>query len=159
VLDLRGNPGGLLDEAVEAASAFLDGGPVVSYQRRGQPAQVLRAARGGDTVTPVAVLVDGGTASAAEVMAGALQDRGRAVVVGTRTFGKGSVQQPIHLPGGSVAQMTVARYWTPSGRSLDGVGLEPDIEVPPGSAPSVAQQRAIEVLSGLLADAGTGGRG
>jgi carboxyl-terminal processing protease len=159
VLDLRGNPGGLLDEAVEAASAFLDGGPVVSYARRGEPAQVLRATRGADTATPVAVLVDGGTASAAEVLAGALQDRGRAVVIGTRTFGKGTVQQPIHLPGGSVAQMTVARYWTPAGRSLDGVGLEPDIAVPPGSAPAVAQQRALEVLTGLQADAGTGGRG
>ena len=159
VLDLRGNPGGLVDEAVEAASALLDGGPVVSYQRRGRPEQVLSAGPGGDTSTPVAVLVDGGTASAAEILAAALQDRGRAVVVGTRTFGKGSVQQPVRLSDGSVAEMTVAHYRTPSGRSLDGVGLEPDIEVAPGSSPAVAERRAIEVLSGLLADAGTGGRG
>ncbi|MFL6136725.1 MAG: S41 family peptidase [Frankiaceae bacterium] len=159
VLDLRGDPGGLLDEAVEAASAFLDGGAVVSYERRGQPLQALDAERGGDTATPVAVLVDGGTASAAEVLAGALQDRGRAVIVGTRTFGKGTVQQPVHLSGGSVAEMTVAHYRTPSGRSLDGVGLSPDIEVSPGAAPQVAERRAVQVLSGLLADAGTGGRG
>lgn len=158
LLDLRGNGGGRLDEAVETASAFLDGGPVVSYSRRGGDVQRLDAVGTGDTRTPVVVLVDGGTASAAEVVAGALQERGRAVLVGSRTFGKGSVQEPHDLPDGSALELTVARYTTPSGRSLEGVGLVPDIEVAPGSAPDVAVRRGVEVLTGLLAD-GSGGHG
>ncbi len=158
LLDLRGNGGGRLDEAVETASAFLDGGPVVSYSRRGSEQQRLDAVGTGDTRTPVVVLVDGGTASAAEVVAGALQDRGRAVLVGSRTFGKGSVQEPRDLPDGSALELTVARYTTPSGRSLEGVGLAPDIEVAAGSAPDVAVRRGVEVLTGLLAD-GSGGHG
>lgn len=161
VLDLRGDPGGLLDEAVETASVFLDGGTVVTYTRRDGPTQRLDAVGSGDTSTPLVVLVDGGTASAAEVVAGALQDRGRAVIVGSRTFGKGSVQEPRMLSDGSALELTVARYTTPTGRSLEGVGLEPDIDVAPGSDPAVAETRAVEVLTGLLADAGsaTGGRG
>ncbi|MGZ6792219.1 MAG: S41 family peptidase, partial [Mycobacteriales bacterium] len=155
VLDLRGDPGGLLSEAVETASAFLDGGPVVTYTRRGERAQHLDAAAAGDTRTPLVVLVDGGTASAAEVVTGALQDRGRAVVVGSRTFGKGSVQEPHALSDGSTLALTVARYALPSGRSVEGVGIEPDIDVAgTGQAPLA---RAVEVLTGLLAD--TGGRG
>ena len=122
--------------------------------------QQLDAVGTGDTVTPLVVLVDGGTASAAEVVAGALQDRGRAVVVGSRTFGKGSVQEPRTLSDGSALELTVARYTTPTGRSLEGVGLEPDITVAPGSDPAVAQTRGVEVLTGLSADATTtGGRG
>lgn len=156
VLDLRGDPGGLLDEAVETASAFLDGGPVVSFSRRGSPPQVFNAVGDGDTVIPLVVLVDGATASAAEVVAGALQDRGRAVVVGSRTFGKGSVQEPLRLSDGSAVEVTVARYRTPAGRSLDGAGLEPDIEVAPGSLPAVAEWRAADVLRGVSADAGSG---
>lgn len=159
VLDLRGNPGGLLDEAVETASAFLDGGRVVTFVRRDQPPQPLDALASGDTSTPVVVLVDGGTASAAEVVAAALQDRGRAVVVGSRTFGKGSVQEPSTLSDGSALELTVGRYLTPSGRSIDGVGIEPDVAVRPGSPASAAEQRAVEVLSGMLADAGSAGRG
>ncbi|MGZ6826108.1 MAG: S41 family peptidase, partial [Mycobacteriales bacterium] len=155
VLDLRGDPGGLLSEAVETASAFLDGGPVVTYTRRGERPQHLDAAAAGDTRTPLVVLVDGGTASAAEVVTGALQDRGRAVVVGSRTFGKGSVQEPHALSDGSTLALTVARYALPSGRSVEGVGIEPDIDVAgTGQAPLA---RAVEVLTGLLAD--TGGRG
>jgi hypothetical protein len=156
LLDLRGNGGGRLDEAVETASAFLDGGPVVRYSRRGGGEQRLDAVGSGDTRTPVVVLVDGGTASAAEVVAGALQDRGRAVLVGSQTFGKGSVQEPRDLPDGSALELTVARYTTPSGRSLEGVGLAPDIEVAAGSSPDVAVKRGVEVLTGLLAD-GSGG--
>ena len=160
VLDLRGNPGGLLDEAVETASAFLDGGRVVTFVRRGHPDQPLDAVAGaGDTTTPLVVLVDGGTASAAEVVAAALQDRGRAVVVGSQTFGKGSVQEPSKLSDGSALELTVGRYLTPSGRSIDGVGLEPDVAVAPGSDAAVGERRAVEVLSGMLADAGSGGRG
>ena len=160
VLDLRGDPGGLLSEAVETAGAFLDGGQVVTYTRRDEQPQRLDAAGNGDTHTPLVVLVDGGTASAAEVVAGALQDRGRAVVAGSRTFGKGSVQEPYRLADGSSLALTVARYALPSGRSVEGVGIEPDIEVGTSDASQTgdaALERAVQVLSGLLAD--TGGRG
>lgn len=156
VLDLRGDPGGLLTEAVETASCFLDGGAVVTYTRRGGSAVRLDAEGDGDTAVPLVVLVDGGTASAAEVVTGALQDRGRAVVVGSRTFGKGTVQEPKRLSDGSQLALTVARYTLPSGRSVDGVGIEPDIEVV-SSDGREALGRAREVLAGLQAD--TGGRG
>jgi carboxyl-terminal processing protease len=159
VLDLRDDPGGLLDEAVETASAFLDGGPVVSYQQRGHTTQVLNALGNGDTGIPLVVLVDGGTASAAEIVAAALQDRGRAVIIGSRTFGKGSVQAPSQLSDGSAIELTVGHYLTPLGRSLDGVGVVPDLEMPAGTPAATIQERAIEVLSGLTADAGSSGRG
>ncbi|CAL9435500.1 putative CtpA-like serine protease [Streptomyces sp. enrichment culture] len=146
VLDLRGNSGGLVAEAVTAASAFLDGGLVATYDVDGEQ-RVLHAEPGGDTSRPLVALVDGGTMSAAELLAGALKDRGRAVVVGSRTFGKGSVQMPSRLPGGSVAELTVGHYRTPSGRGVDGRGITPDLEVDPG-APE-ALQRARTVLSGL----------
>src|SRR4051812_39435219 len=155
VLDLRGNPGGLLDEAVETASAFLDGGAVVSYTRRTGGTVRLDAVASGDGRVPLVVLVDGGTASAAEVVAGALQDRGRAVLVGSRTFGKGTVQEPRTLPDGSALELTVARYRTPAGRNLEGAGLEPDIQVAAGLPGSVAERRAVDVLTRL--GAGTGG--
>jgi carboxyl-terminal processing protease len=159
VLDLREDPGGLLDEAVETASAFLSHGKVVSYVQRGSKPKVLSALGAGDTTTPLVVLVDGGTASAAEIVAGALQDRGRAVVVGSQTFGKGSVQAPSQLSDGSAIELTVGHYFTPSGRSLDGVGIRPDVLVPAGASDPVFDQRALEVLSGITADAGTAGRG
>ena len=151
ILDLRGNPGGLLDEAVEVASAFLDGGPVVSYEQRDAPARTLNAIGAGDTQTPVVVLVDGGTASAAEVVAAALQDRSRAVIVGSRTYGKGSVQEPSLLPDGSAIEFTIGRYLTPAGRVIDGRGIYPDVLVDPLEAPEVAEARALEVLRGLTA--------
>jgi carboxyl-terminal processing protease len=151
VLDLRGNPGGLLTEAVEVASAFLDGGAVVSYEKRGEPLHHLDAVGTGDTTVPLVVLVDGGTASAAEVVAAALQDRNRAVVVGSRTYGKGSVQEPRSLSDGSAIELTVGRYLTPSGRSLDGVGIEPDVAVAARAGAATAEQRALEVLRGLVA--------
>jgi carboxyl-terminal processing protease len=159
VLDLRGDPGGLLEEAVQTASAFLDGGPVVSYEQRGSTPRILDASGHGDTTTPLVVLVDGGTASAAEIVAAALQDRGRAVLLGSRTFGKGSVQAPSQLSDGSALELTVGRYLTPTGRSLDGVGVDPDVAVAPGSSRSIIDHRAVEVLSGLTADAGSSGRG
>lgn len=149
VLDLRGDPGGLLSEAVTAASAFLDGGPVVNLSGRTVPKQTLDAQLGGDTATPVAVLVDGGTASAAEILAGALRDRGRAVLIGSRTFGKGSVQRVIPLSDGSSFELTVATYSTPNGHAVDGVGISPDIAVPATDPPSIAGQRALQVLRAL----------
>jgi carboxyl-terminal processing protease len=157
VLDLRDNPGGLLTEAVETASAFLANGPVVSYVQRGSSPDVLNALGGGNTGIPLVVLVDGGTASAAEIVAGALQDRGRAVIVGSQTFGKGSVQAPNQLSDGSDIELTVGHYLTPDGRSLDGVGISPDVLVGPQEPQASLYQRAIEVLSGLTADAGSAG--
>ncbi len=143
LLDLRGNSGGLVTEAAETASVFLDGGIVATYDVEGEQ-RSLHATRGGDTRRPVVALVDGGTMSAAELLTGALQDRGRAVVVGARTFGKGSVQMPSRLPDGSVAELTVGHYRTPLGHNLDGLGIEPDLEVQAG-----ARKQAETVLSGL----------
>ncbi|MEU6039667.1 S41 family peptidase [Actinomadura sp. NPDC047616] len=163
LLDLRGNPGGMLDEAVETASAFLPGGPVVTYERRGERGMVTErrdVTQPGDADTPLVVLVDAGTASAAEVVAGSLRDRDRAVIVGSRTYGKGSVQEPIRLADGSAIELTVGRYRTPSGRNLDGVGIDPDVAVSADRPPKEAERRAQEVLRGLLAtlpERGSGG--
>ncbi|MFI6859399.1 S41 family peptidase [Streptomyces sp. NPDC050421] len=143
LLDLRGNSGGLVTEAVTAASAFLDGGLVATYDVHGEQ-QALYAETGGDIERPLVVLIDGGTMSAAELLTGALQDRGRAVTVGSRTFGKGSVQMPSRLAGGSVAELTVGHYSTPAGHGVDGRGITPDLAVS-----ARAQQRAETVLSGL----------
>ncbi|MFB6957182.1 S41 family peptidase [Streptomyces sp. NPDC056309] len=143
VLDLRGNSGGLVTEAVTTASAFLDGGLVATYDVDGDQ-RALHAGSGGDTARPLVVLVDGGTMSAAELLTGALQDRGRAVVVGSRTFGKGSVQMPSRLPDGSVAELTVGHYRTPGGHAVDGHGITPDLDVGQD-----ALRRAQTVLTGL----------
>ncbi|MGH3311063.1 MAG: S41 family peptidase, partial [Streptomyces sp.] len=155
LLDLRGNSGGLVSEAVKAASAFLEGGLVATYDENGSQRALYADSRagagagagaGGTSARPLVVLVDGGTMSAAEMLTGALQDRGRAVVVGSRTFGKGSVQVPRKLPDGSVAELTVGHYATPAGRSLDGEGISPDLSV---DAPREAAERARTVLGGL----------
>ncbi|MCX4508747.1 S41 family peptidase [Streptomyces sp. NBC_01619] len=143
LLDLRGNSGGLVSEAVTTASAFLDGGLVATYDVRGEQ-KALYARPGGDTERPVVALVDGGTMSAAELVTGALKDRGRAITVGARTFGKGSVQMPERLPDGSVAELTVGHYRTPSGHDVDGRGITPDLAVS-----GRAEERAQTVLSGL----------
>ncbi|MEU0006979.1 S41 family peptidase [Streptomyces sp. NPDC006314] len=143
VLDLRGNSGGLVTEAVDAASTFLDGGLVATYDVEGAQ-RALHADSGGDTTRPLVILVDGGTMSAAELLTGALQDRGRAVVIGSRTFGKGSIQMPTELPDGSVAELTVGHYRTPSGHAVDGRGITPDLEAGAG-----APRRAETVLAGL----------
>ncbi|MEU5213311.1 S41 family peptidase [Streptomyces sp. NPDC020742] len=143
LLDLRGNTGGLVTEAVATASVFLDGGLVASYDYRGGQ-RALYAEHGGNTRLPLVVLVDGGTMSAAELLSGALQDRGRAVVVGSPTFGKGSVQMPTRLPDGSVAELTVGHYRTPGGHTVDGAGITPDLVVG-----RHAERRARTVLSGL----------
>ena len=159
VLDLRGNPGGLLTEAVEVASAFLDGGTVVSYQRRGEAVQHLDALGKGNITVPLVVLVDAGTASAAEVVAAALQDRDRAVIVGEHTYGKGSIQEPSTLSDGSALELTVGTYFTPSGRSLDGVGIDPDVLVSAKAGSATAEQRALEVIRGLVAASDSTQRG
>ncbi|QKW19758.1 PDZ domain-containing protein [Kitasatospora sp. NA04385] len=146
VLDLRGNSGGLVEEAVATASVFLDGGPVASYQVHGEHRE-LTAAAGGNTAAPLVVLVDGGTMSAAELLAGALQDRSRAVLVGSRTFGKDTVQQPSRLADGSVLELTVGRYQTPAGRSPDGTGFQPDVPAA-GEDPDGLALRVLDGLTG-----------
>jgi carboxyl-terminal processing protease len=132
VLDLRNNPGGLLDQAVAVSDAFLEKGEIVSTRGR-RPDETQRFnARPGDIANglPVVVLINGGSASASEIVAGALQDHHRAVLLGTKSFGKGSVQTIIPLPGHGAMRLTTARYYTPSGRSIQAKGIEPDIEVP-----------------------------
>jgi len=131
VLDLRNNPGGLLDQAVSVSDDFLEQGEIVSTRSR-HPEEAQRwNAKPGDIAggLPVVVLINGGSASASEIVAGALQDQHRAVVVGTRSFGKGSVQTVMPLQGNGAMRLTTARYYTPSGRSIQGLGISPDIEV------------------------------
>jgi carboxyl-terminal processing protease len=131
LVDLRNNPGGLLDEAVLVSDEFLAGGVIVSTRGRGGVLlSEARASRSGTRPDwPMAVVVNGYSASAAEIVAGALRDHGRAVVVGTRTFGKGSVQNVIELPDGSGLKLTIARYYTPNGTSIQAQGIEPDMVI------------------------------
>jgi len=131
VLDLRNNPGGLLDQAVQVSDDFLDQGEIVSTRaRRPEDAQRWNA-RAGDIAQnlPVVVLINSGSASASEIVAGALQDHRRAIVMGVKSFGKGSVQTVMPIPGNGAMRLTTARYYTPSGRSIQATGIEPDIEV------------------------------
>ena len=130
-MDLRNNPGGLLEQAVSVADAFLDKGEIVSTRGR-DPDDVQRfSARDGDVSNgkPIVVLINGGSASASEIVAGALQDHRRALVLGTKSFGKGSVQTIIPLSGHGAMRLTTSRYYTPSGRSIQATGIEPDIEI------------------------------
>ena len=132
VVDLRNNPGGLLDQAISVSNAFLDKGEIVSTRGRNAEETLRFNARPGDLTKgkPVIVLINGGSASASEIVAGALQDHKRATLVGTRSFGKGSVQTIIPLDAGNSAlRLTTARYFTPSGRSIQAKGITPDIEV------------------------------
>ncbi|WP_019644995.1 S41 family peptidase [Novispirillum itersonii] len=131
VLDLRNNPGGLLDQAISVSDAFLDAGEIVSTRSRNAEDTQRYNARKGDLIDglPLVVLINDGSASASEIVAGALQDHRRAIIVGTKSFGKGSVQTIIPLAGHGAMRLTTARYYTPSGRSIQAVGIEPDIEV------------------------------
>ncbi len=133
VVDLRNNPGGLLDQSVRVSSVFLDGGEVVSTRSRDPKDTQRYNAKGGELLggVPVVVLINGASASAAEIVAGALQDRQRGLIVGSTSFGKGSVQSVIPLNGGrdGALRLTTARYYTPAGRSIQGTGVDPDIFV------------------------------
>ena len=135
VLDLRNNPGGVLDASVEVSDAFLEEGLIVSAEGRQADARFRLEAQAGDILegAPLAVIVNGGSASAAEIVAGALQDHHRALIVGTRTFGKGSVQTVVPLSGGRAVKLTTSRYYTPSGRSIHKSGIRPDVTVEPGT--------------------------
>jgi len=131
VLDLRSNPGGLLDSAVQVADTFLDGGVIVTGTGRMRKAQFEQSADAGDLLegVPTVVLVNAASASASEIVAGALQDHHRARIVGDKTYGKGSVQTVMPLGEGSALKLTTSRYLTPSGRSINGTGIEPDVVV------------------------------
>jgi carboxyl-terminal processing protease len=131
VVDLRNNPGGLLDQAIMVSDAFLDRGEIVSTRSRNAEETQRFNAKSGDLAKgkPVVVLINGGSASASEIVAGALQDHKRATVMGTRSFGKGSVQTIIPLGGNGAVRLTTARYYTPSGKSIQAKGIDPDIEV------------------------------
>ncbi len=131
VLDLRNTPGGLLTQAIKVADAFLDSGEIVSTRGRNPEDGERFNATPGDLVEgkPIVVLINGGSSSASEIVAGALQDHRRAVVVGTRSFGKGSVQTVMPLKGEGAMRLTTARYYTPSGRSIQALGVSPDIVV------------------------------
>jgi carboxyl-terminal processing protease len=159
VLDLRNDPGGLLDTAVRVAGDFLDGGIVVSTHGRNPGEDETYAAQPqGDRVrgVPVIVLVNGASASASEIVAGALQDRHRATVLGTRSFGKGSVQTIIPLDGHGALRLTTARYYTPAGRSIQGEGITPDVVVFPPRDQQIAQATVLHEtdLRGALKNTG-----
>ena len=143
VLDLRNNPGGLLDQAVAVSDAFLERGEIVSTRGR-RPDSVQRFnARNGDLIDglPLVVLINGGSASASEIVAGALQDHRRAIVLGTRSFGKGSVQTVLPMGEQGAVRLTTARYYTPSGRSIQAEGIDPDIVVERARVAPVAPDR------------------
>lgn len=137
ILDMRNNPGGLLDQSIYVSDMFLNDGVIVSM--RGRTPKSTRtysaSAQAGDIVAPVVVLINSGSASASEIVAGALKDHNRALLVGERTFGKASVQDVIPLPDGSGIKLTVARYYTPSGKLIQAEGIVPDIEIPFEPAP------------------------
>ncbi|WP_417813294.1 S41 family peptidase [Thalassospira alkalitolerans] len=154
VLDLRNNPGGLLDQAISVSDAFLDKGEIVSTRPRDTENTERYNARPGDLAEglPIIVLVNDGSASASEIVAGALQDHRRAVIMGTRSFGKGSVQTILPMPGNVALRLTTARYYTPSGKSIQEVGIVPDIIVPQAHVESIetAQRRSEADLNGAL---------
>ena len=145
VIDLRSNPGGLLDQAVDISDAFLEGGEIVSQRGRDKDDIERYYARPGDMAhgLPVIVLVDAGTASASEIVAGALQDHRRALVMGEKSFGKGSVQTVVQTGADSALRLTTARYYTPSGRSVQAGGIDPDIQVPQLSDPDYKDRRVV----------------
>ncbi len=139
VLDLRNNPGGLLEQAISVSDTFLDHGEIVSTRGRHESDTKRDNATAGDQADglPIVVLINGGSASASEIVSGALQDHKRAIVMGTKSFGKGSVQTVIPLPGHGAMRLTTARYYTPSGRSIQAKGIDPDIVVEPAKVESL----------------------
>ena len=159
VLDLRNNPGGLLDQAIAVSDAFLERGEIVSTRGR-DPTSALRFnAQEGDIIDglPLVVLINSGSASASEIVAGALQDHRRALILGTRSFGKGSVQTVIPLGGRGALRLTTARYFTPSGRSIHEQGIDPDIvveQIRPEPEPEAILERREEDLRGHLDNEG-----
>ena len=161
VVDLRNNPGGLLEQAVQVADTFLDRGEIVSTRGRRTDSIQRFNARQGDLLDgrPMVVLINGGSASASEIVAGALQDHGRAIVMGTPSFGKGSVQTIMPLPGHGAIRLTTARYYTPAGTSIQAKGITPDIEVRQSRVEVIDQgaaRREADLRGRLEADQGEG---
>jgi carboxyl-terminal processing protease len=156
VIDLRGNPGGLLDQAIAVSDDFLDKGAIVLTKGRGLEETQRANARPGDISDgkPIVVLINGGSASASEIVAGALQDHKRAKIIGTRSFGKGSVQTIIPLGSNGAIRLTTARYYTPSGRSIQAKGIEPDVvveqDLPPELQAKPARTPSESTLRGHL---------
>lgn len=148
ILDLRGNPGGLLEEAVDVASAFIDGGRIVSFKEKDKSEVIYNSRPPVATDLPLVVVVDEGSASASEIVAAAVQDRGRGVIVGTATYGKGSVQTVFPLSDGSAIKLTTASYYAPSGRSIGEKGVTPDVSV---ADKSIQLVRAREILKEMVA--------
>ncbi len=145
ILDLRNNPGGLLNQAIYVSDAFLEAGEIVSTRGREAQDSDRYNAAAGDLAEgkPIVVLINGGSASASEIVAGALQDHRRAIVIGTKSFGKGSVQTVVPLQGDGAMRLTTARYYTPSGRSIQNLGISPDIIVEqPRPKPAVEGEEA-----------------
>jgi carboxyl-terminal processing protease len=141
VIDLRNNPGGLLNQAISISDAFLEQGEIVSTRGRDNADSTRANAKPGDLAEgkPIVVLINGGSASASEIVAGALQDHRRAIILGTQSFGKGSVQTIMPLPGHGAMRLTTARYYTPSGASIQAKGISPDIDVPMARLEEVEQ--------------------
>lgn len=153
ILDLRNNPGGLLDQAISVSDLFLDKGEIVSTRGRHAQDTERDNATPGDITNglPIVVLINGGSASASEIVSGALQDHHRGIVVGTQSFGKGSVQTVIPLPGHGAMRLTTARYYTPSGRSIQAKGIEPDIVIEQAKIETIKSERISEAdLRGAL---------
>ena len=156
VLDLRDNPGGLLDEAIEVASVFIESGEIVTYQEPSSSDKVYEAEGDAFEDIPVVVLVNGGTASASEIVANALQDQDRGTLVGTKTFGKGSVQEILELVGQSAVKLTTGTYVSPDGENIDGEGIQPDVVVEESRS---AQKKAAFAELQQLADSGSSAEG
>jgi carboxyl-terminal processing protease len=151
ILDLRDNGGGLFSEGVSVASVFIEEGEIVSYKERSEPEVVYDAQGDAFEDVPLVVLVNEGTASASEIVTGALQDTNRAVVVGTNTYGKGSVQEVLPLADDSALKLTIGAYFTPEGQKINGSGIEPDVKV--DSDPASQKERAKEILQGIIISA------
>jgi len=146
ILDLRNNPGGLLNQAVDLVDLFVDKGDIVSQKGRYKEDAQTYSASSSTTITnvPIVVLINGGSASASEIVSGALQDHRRAVLLGEKTFGKGSVQVVMPITKEEAIKLTIARYYLPSGRTIQAVGVTPDIEVLPGEVKTRKNEFAIK---------------
>ena len=147
IIDLRNNPGGIVEEAVGVARQFINGGIIVSYQKDSGEKVIFESTESGADQAPLIILINSSTASAAEILAAALQDRNRAVILGEKSYGKGTVQEFKTLNDGSKLELTVALYRSPSGKLIEGKGVSPDLAVPE----SVIASKSLQVLGGLAA--------